>query len=1078
MNKKRTIIALATVCALSVAASVGTAVYAYYVRHQLNSQNTLQIGNAQMFLAGEGEPDSAIFSADLTPLTGEQFAPETYAQATELAAQNPACIAQAKFNVSREEQSPIFYGLELLTGGYQNSAALLGNVYVTCFALNEEETDGTPTEWNHVALEDAGYIEGNMGEGRVTYHMFITYENTAGAGTGSVQFDISLQSSPAPLTAEYDISAVESEIEVEGAAGEATLIAEAWYGGSDGYKIMQGGSELYSGTGTLADGWQTIRVDGVNFDEGRATLSLQGEGTLYLKDLRTMALESITVDASGVQTLFTAGGTFGYDGLEVTAHYTDGSESLIYSGFDVVADISAAGVKQATVTYGGKQAGYQIAVVPDVADEERDVIEFTNSKADDASLTLYISDRTGGGSNEESATMSGMYLYSDGEGYKMFGLEFSYTMPGWKSEFASEGISEAVLNDIWSDDNGALFVEPGDDEKDVEAMRFKVSSNEWHAKFMGWTETKEIIKVTVPEDKQFIAGSVFDGTGITINYTLTDGRNDNIVATAENIADGTIQFYDAETRENLNSDGKDLEVGTLKVRVLYDSKVFDIEITVSDDFVTGIRADASGAKTQFLHGETFSSDGLAVYEVYASGRQVAVDGFEVQAIEDLGSLTGEQSVKVTYDGHETAYSINVGHNYTSSRYEAGVDGANGTFYQICVCEHEERVEVYGDRKVTINGQAFDSPYACYDEQFAGYGIEYDVTKGNMDAEFVITLNAENTGEGGVYADGLNITTANNNVIVNIEEGAAKISVDVTANSANTVTFNLESEAQLGNIMFSEAPASAIVAIVDMGENSKIDAISMAIHKGVNLYLADGAYVGSYTTVDDHHEIIEVSGNATIGTLTVNGSNGSTTVQGSGTLTVNGNVVSYKGAFNINAVTIINGTVTSTSSTTILADTTVNGQLLVNDLTVGNAENTVQPELKVNVNGDMEGIKSAGQTAATMTLKFLSGNVTVTNEVNANLAVSMNASGDSIYVGENATFRSVNFMQAYGAWNSAAGTYRVEVYGSLVAEGDTQSPAGYVASNDPEEATGTYVAEGATHIVFGHMIRPSSEDVTE
>ena len=99
MNKKRTIIALATVCVLSVAASVGTAVYAYYVRHQLNSRNTLQIGNAQMFLAGEGEPDSAIFSADLTPLTGEQFAPETYAQATELAAQNPACISQAKFNV-------------------------------------------------------------------------------------------------------------------------------------------------------------------------------------------------------------------------------------------------------------------------------------------------------------------------------------------------------------------------------------------------------------------------------------------------------------------------------------------------------------------------------------------------------------------------------------------------------------------------------------------------------------------------------------------------------------------------------------------------------------------------------------------------------------------------------------------------------------------------------------------------------------------------------------------------------------------------------------------------------------------
>ncbi|HIR99892.1 MAG TPA: bacterial Ig-like domain-containing protein [Candidatus Coproplasma avistercoris] len=984
MNKKRTIVALATVCALSVAASVGTAVYAYYVRHQLNSRNTLQIGNAQMFLTDEGGSDSAIFSADLTPLTGGQFAPETYAQATELAAQDPAGVAQAKFNVSREVQSPIFYGLELLTGEYPNSAALLGNVYVTCFALNAEGTDGTLTGWSHVALEDAGYIEGNMGEGRVTYHMFITYENTAGAGTGSVQFDISLQSSPAPLTAEYDISAVESEIEVEGASGEATLIAEAWYGGSDGYKIMQGGSELYSGTGTLADGWQTIRVDGVNFDEGRATLSLQGEGTLYLKDLRTMALESITVDASGVQTLFTAGGTFGYDGLEVTAHYTDGSESLIYSGFDVVADISAAGVKQATVTYGGKQAGYQIAVVPDVADEERDVIEFTNSKADDASLTLYISDRAGGGSNEESATMSGMYLYSDGEGYKMFGLEFSYTMPGWKSEFASEGISEAVLNDIWSDNNGALFVELGDDEKDVEAMRFKVSSNEWHAKFMGWTETKEIIKVTVPEDKQFIAGSVFDGTGITINYTLTDGRNDNIVATAENIADGTIQFYDAETRENLNSYGKELEAGTLKVRVLYDSKVFDIEITVSDDSVTGIRADASGAKTQFLHGETFSSDGLAVYEVYASGRQVAVDGFEVQAIEDLGSLTGEQSVKVTYDGHETAYSINVGHNYTSSRYEAGVDGANGTFYQICVCEHEERVEVYGNRKVTINGQAFDSPYACYDEQFAGYGIEYDVTKGGDNAEFVITLTAENTGEGGVYADGLNITTFNNNVVIEVAE-------DVTIPSFN--------------------------ASIDLGHN-----------------------------------------------------NVSVTIRGAGKLTVTNEFIS------------------TLDNLVILSDVSTTCTFKVANLTFGAEDGSVAPELYILVDGAVNGVETntfsdSGYNG--MDWKLYSGTVTLENKQAANPAFSMNTAGGSLYIGVNATLNSVGFVAAYGIWDGAQNNYRVEVYGTFNAYGTNQTPPNVVSGADPDAATGTYVADGATYQVTDLPLEDwagssggSSEDVTE
>lgn len=1048
-------------CALSVAASVGTAVYAYYVRHQLNSRNTLQIGNAQMFLTDEGGSDSAIFSADLTPLTGGQFAPETYAQATELAAQDPAGVAQAKFNVSREVQSPIFYGLELLTGEYPNSAALLGNVYVTCFALNAEGTDGTLTGWSHVALEDAGYIEGNMGEGSVTYHMFITYENTAGAGTGSVQFDISLQSSPAPLTADRDISAEESEIEVEGASGEAALIAEAWYGGSDGYKIMQGDSELYSGTGTLADGWQTIRVEGVSFDEGRATLSLQGEGTLYLKNLRTMALESITADASAAQTLFTAGGTFGHEGLRVTAHYTDGSEALIESGFEVAADISAAGVKQATVTYGGMQDEYQIAVVPDVGNEEEDVIEFTNSKADGASLTLYITDRTGGGSNENGATMSGMYLYSDGEGYKMFDLAFSYTMPGWTSTFTSEGIAEAVLNDIWSEDNGCLFADLGADPTeetpaDFGSMRFKVSANEWHTKFMKWTETKEITSVTGYEDKQFIAGGAFDGAGITINYTLTDGQTGSIVATAENIADNTIQFYDFETHDNLRDEGAVLEAGPLKVRVLYDSKVFDIDITVSDDFVTGIRADASGAKTRFLHGETFSSDGLAVYEVYASGRQVAVEGFEVQAIEDLGSLTGEQSVKVTYDGHETAYSINVDHNYTSSRYEAGADGANGTFYRTCVCGHEESVGVWGNRAVTVNGQAFESPYACYDEQFAGYGIEYDVTKGADDAEFVITIDAETAA---FYADGLRITTNNNNVVVNVEAGAAKISVDVTANSANTVTFNLEANAQLGNITFSDAPANAIVAIVNAGENSNIDAISMAIHKGVNLYLADGAYVGSYSTVDDHHEIIEVSGNATIGSLQVNGSNGSTTVQGSGTLTVNNFTDQGKGAFNV------------------LADMVVTTTMKVRNLVVGNEEGSVEPELYIHVDGDVDGMGAAD--GGSMNVRVLSGALTVHNEKHAYSGINFGVNGDRVYVAEGAAINVVNFGADYGVWNITEYYFHIE--GTLNSYGSDNAAGSVGNAASPDQPgtciTGTYNRDLPLEDWAGSS-GGSSEDVTE
>ena len=815
----------------------------------------------------------------------------------------------------------------------------------------------------------------------------------------------------------------------------------------------------------------------VSYTESETTVTANYKITISESVLPPEEQSALRLDLTEVQREFQPGEAFTAAGLKVFLR--EGEEETELSagegGYELTAPVfDGAGAYTVTVAYGEHSLQYTVAVIPDVGEDM--TIEFV-SRDESASLTLYITERMPDKStNTTDSTAKGIYIYKDASGYQSFNFDFAYVASGWASQFNTVGVYETPFNDFWSEDNSALFVELGDETKGVEAMRFKASGNEWHTKVLGWTEVASIDKVTIPEDKVFSANLPFDGTGIIIDYTLTDGQKGQITATEANINDGTIQFFDCETRESMRADDYDLVVGELEMRVMYDSKVFDITIEVTEGTAY---LEISGGTRTFTEGDTPSAAGLVVTLIDENGvaKQLpeGEGGYTVTLpTAEQMKTPGTYKVTVTYGELIVTYDVTVTHNFTSSRDE------DGTFHRTCSsCGYSEEVEVYGDRKVSINGTDF-FPATGYDAANAAYGVTYDVSKGEMNAEFVITLTAENTGEGGVYAEGLNIATANNNVIVNFEEGAAKINVNVTPNGANTVTLNIAQNVAVGTVNFGDGSngVNAIVAVINVGANSSVDAISMAIHKGVNLYLADGAYVGSYTTVDDHHEIIEVSGNATIGTLTVNGSNGSTTVQGSGTLTVNGNVVSYKGAFNINAVTIINGTVTSTSSTTILADTTVNGQLLVNDLTVGNAENTVQPELKVNVNGDMEGIKSAGQTAATMTLKFLSGNVTVTNEVNANLAVSMNASGDSIYVGENATFRSVNFMQAYGAWNSAAGTYRVEVYGSLVAEGDTQSPAGYVASNDPEEATGTYVAEGATHIVFGHMIRPSSEDVTE
>ena len=95
------------------------------------------------------------------------------------------------------------------------------------------------------------------------------------------------------------------------------------------------------------------------------------------------------------------------------------------------------------------------------------------------------------------------------------------------------------------------------------------------------------------------------------------------------------------------------------------------------------------------------------------------------------------------------------------------------------------------------------------------------------------------------------------------------------------------------------------------------------------------------------------------------------------------------------------------------------------------------------------------------------------------------SESNVDIGVNATLNSVGFVAAYGTWDKAQNNYRVEVYGTFNAYGTNQTPPNVVSSADPDAATGTYVADGATYQVTDLPLEDwagssgsSSEDVTE
>lgn len=74
-------------------------------------------------------------------------------------------------------------------------------------------------------------------------------------------------------------------------------------------------------------------------------------------------LNSISLDTTNVNKTFTVGDTFSYEGLIVTAHYSDNTNPVIESGYQVsTPNMSTTGTKIVTVTYNGKSATYQITV--------------------------------------------------------------------------------------------------------------------------------------------------------------------------------------------------------------------------------------------------------------------------------------------------------------------------------------------------------------------------------------------------------------------------------------------------------------------------------------------------------------------------------------------------------------------------------------------------------------------------------------------------------------------------------------------------------------------------------------------
>ena len=138
---------------------------------------------------------------------------------------------------------------------------------------------------------------------------------------------------------------------------DSTTVARTW-------DTTSGGTHTVSSVSS--EGLQTIYIqnvagtgnNNVQFRPTQITISYVEQSVTP-----TPTLTSITLNTDNVEKTFNVGDTFSYTGLVVIGHYSDSTSETISSGYEVsTPDMSSAGTKTVTVSYGGQDATFTITV--------------------------------------------------------------------------------------------------------------------------------------------------------------------------------------------------------------------------------------------------------------------------------------------------------------------------------------------------------------------------------------------------------------------------------------------------------------------------------------------------------------------------------------------------------------------------------------------------------------------------------------------------------------------------------------------------------------------------------------------
>lgn len=314
-------------------------------------------------------------------------------------------------------------------------------------------------------------------------------------------------------------------------------------------------------------------------------------------------LTSIELNTADVKTFFLEGEAFSYDGLKVSAHYSDGSSHDAKSGYRVLESSfelddseRTAGFAERSirVVFGNCDAQYSVTV----AALQGIQADFSQTKT----------------------------TYALGEAFSSDGLAVS-------AVYAGEHTLPVDLSEVTVE--APLLDEIGDHVVTVRLERFGKTFTDTYSVTV--TDPKELgIRADASSAKlKFFEGDDFVHEGLKIELLRTDG--------AVPLSDG----YTVEVDPQFLLDGK-LVRGTATVTVKYHgfSTTYAIEITPVE--LLDLSVDVDGAQTEFEIGEAFSADGIAVAARFNSGTRTLSEGEYTVSQADTDA-TGKKTVTVSFE---------------------------------------------------------------------------------------------------------------------------------------------------------------------------------------------------------------------------------------------------------------------------------------------------------------------------------------------------------------------------------------------------------------------------------------------